>query len=78
MATENTPSTAKAKDAQAAFVTGTIVKNLLEAEFINEEALRSAFAMALGVEAEADKSMSSCHLVRALIDAGIIRTNPGK
>jgi hypothetical protein len=68
----------KDKSKESQFLTGQIVKRILEAKVLDEEMVRRGFAEALGVDPNLGTSQSSCHVARALIDAGVIRTKPGK
>lgn len=78
MATEDESLTAKTKEGQAEFLTGSVVEGRLGSEFLNEESLRRGFALALGVDPNIGTSQSSCHFARALIQSGVVRLSPGE
>jgi hypothetical protein len=73
MPTEDKDSAA---NAQGEFLHGLIASGQLGQEVLNEESLRRTFAFALSVDPNIGTSQSSCHVIRALVSAGVIHLNP--
>lgn len=73
MTTEDDDSKATTTEGQAEFLAGSIAGSRFDDNFLDEESLRRAFAIALGADFKKGISQSSCHFIRAMIQSGVIR-----